>query len=153
MGYHQVLPWEISTAESQHRHTINQRGLDPDSSQLYQAALSVPGSCPSTEVYRVVRICRFLSLIVCNSVSESFCLFFQFFNYFMCIFAYMPVCARVCEARRQHHIPWNWTYRQCEPSCGCWESNLGPFSLALWICFVWRLGLIQPRLATEIGIL
>lgn len=41
----------LIAAESQHWHTINQSGLDPDSSQFYQATFSVPGSCPSTKVW------------------------------------------------------------------------------------------------------
>lgn len=29
------------------------------------------------------------------------------------------------EDRRKCRIPWDWSYRSCEPPCVCWDSKPG----------------------------
>lgn len=62
----------------------------------------------------------------------SFVFLFSILDLFTFIFMCVRVCHHVCicttympgsaEFRREHWVPWNWSYRL---SCGCWELNLG----------------------------
>lgn len=61
---------------------------------------------------------------------------FDFLFSILDLFTFIFMCVRVChhvyicttympgyaEFRREHWVPWNWSYRL---SCGCWELNLG----------------------------
>lgn len=35
------------------------------------------------------------------------------------------LCAVPMEDRRKCRIPWDWSYRSCEPPCVCWDSKPG----------------------------
>lgn len=35
----------------------------------------------------------------------------------------MSACLVPWEAREGHWVPWDWSYRCCEPLCGFWKSN------------------------------
>jgi hypothetical protein len=40
---------------------------------------------------------------------------------------FLPLACMVnAKARGEHQVPWNWTYRWCEPTCRCYGLNPGP---------------------------
>jgi hypothetical protein len=55
----------------------------------------------------------YVCMYVCMNVCMYVCMYV--YMYVLCVFVYMDLLAsyvNALEARRGHHMPWNWSYRR-----------------------------------------